>query len=37
MGEKQEGPFQFSFNGQLKVDFQSSRITSDGGCSWRES
>ncbi|MBM3773537.1 MAG: hypothetical protein FJW37_00045 [Acidobacteria bacterium] len=31
MGEKQNGPFQLSFNAALKVDFQGSRITSDGG------
>ena len=31
MGEKQNGPFQFSFNAALKIDFQGSRITSDGG------
>ncbi len=31
MGEKQTKPFQLSFNGSLKVDFQGSRITSDGG------
>jgi len=31
MGEKQNGPFQFSFNASLKVDFQGSRVTSDGG------
>ena len=31
MGEKQNKPFQFSFNGLLKVDFQGSRVTSDGG------
>jgi hypothetical protein len=24
MGEKQNGPFQFSFNASLKVDFQGS-------------
>ena len=24
-------PFQLSFNGLLKIDFQGSRITSDGG------
>jgi Transposase DDE domain group 1 len=30
-GEKQNQPFQFSFNASLKVDFQGSRITSDGG------
>ena len=31
MGEKQNQPFQLSFNACLKVDFQGSRITSDGG------
>jgi hypothetical protein len=31
MGEKQNGPFQLSFNAPLKVDFQGSRVTSDGG------
>jgi hypothetical protein len=31
MGEKQNKPFQLSFNASLKVDFQGSRITSDGG------
>ena len=31
MGEKQNQPFQLSFNPALKVDFQGSRITSDGG------
>src|ERR1017187_5233615 len=31
MGEKQNGPFQLSFNAALKIDFQGSRITSDGG------
>jgi Transposase DDE domain group 1 len=31
MGEKQDRPFQLSFNGLLKIDFQGSRITSDGG------
>jgi hypothetical protein len=30
MGEKQNGPFQLSFNA-VKVDFQGSRVTSDGG------
>ncbi len=31
MGEKQNQPFQFSFNTSLRVDFQGSRVTSDGG------
>ena len=31
MGKRQNGPFQLSFNASLKVDFQGSRITSDGG------
>ncbi len=31
MGERQNQPFQFSFNAALKVDFQRSRVTSDGG------
>jgi len=31
VGERQERPFQLSFNGRLKVDFQGSRVTSDGG------
>ena len=31
MGEKQKGPFQLSFNAALKIDFQGSRVTSDGG------
>ena len=31
MGEKQNGPFQLSFNASLKVDSQGSRVTSDGG------
>ena len=31
MGERQNQPFQFSFNAALKVDFQGSRVTSDGG------
>ncbi len=30
MGEKQTGPFQLSFNASLKIDFQGSRVTSDG-------
>ena len=31
MGEKQNQPFQLLFNTSLKVDFQGSRVTSDGG------
>jgi hypothetical protein len=31
MGEKQNEPFQLSFNASLKVDFQRSRVTADGG------
>ncbi len=31
MGETQYQPFQLSFNASLKVDFQGSRVTSDGG------
>jgi Transposase DDE domain group 1 len=30
IGEKQNQPFQLSFNSSLKVDFQGSRVTSDG-------
>ena len=31
MGENKAGPFQLRFNGLLKVDFQGSHVTSDGG------
>ena len=31
MGEKEKQAFQLTFNGFLKVDFQGSRVTSDGG------
>ena len=31
MGEKQNQPSKLSFNASLKVDFQGSRVTSDGG------
>ena len=31
MGEKPNQPFQFFFNSSLKVDFQGSRVTSNGG------
>ena len=34
MGEKQNQPFQLSFNPCLEVDFQGSRVTSDGGLLW---
>jgi len=30
-GGTQNWPFQLSFNGLLKIDFQCSRVTSDGG------
>jgi hypothetical protein len=30
-GEKQNPPFQLSFNSSLKVSFQGSRVTLDGG------
>jgi hypothetical protein len=30
VGEKEKRPFQLSFN-SLRVDFQGSRVTSDGG------
>src|ERR1039458_6252929 len=30
MDEKQNQPFQLSFNTSLKIDFQGSRVTSDG-------
>ena len=30
MGEKEDKPFQLTFNGFLKVDFSGSRVTSDG-------
>jgi len=33
VGEQQNQPFQLSFNSSLKVDFQGSRVTSDGGLS----
>ena len=32
MGEKETKPFQLTFNGLLKVDFQGSHVTSDGAC-----
>jgi hypothetical protein len=31
MGEKQDQPFQLSFNASRKIDFQGSRVTSAGG------
>ena len=31
MGERQNRPFQLSFNTSLNVDLQGSRVTSDGG------
>jgi len=31
VGESQNQPFQLSFNASLRVDFQGSRVTSDGG------
>ncbi len=31
MGERPNQPFQFAFNASLKVDFQGSRVSSDGG------
>ncbi len=31
MGEKEKRPFQLSFNSSLRVEFQGSRVTSDGG------
>jgi hypothetical protein len=31
MGEQHHGPFQLSFNSALRIDFQGSRVTSDGG------
>ena len=31
VGEKENQPFQFTFNGLLKVAFQGSRVTSDAG------
>jgi hypothetical protein len=31
VGETQKRPFQLSFNSSLKIDFQGSRVTSDGG------
>jgi hypothetical protein len=31
VGDKESEPFQFTFNGFLKVAFQGSRVTSDAG------
>src|SRR5580658_3216741 len=31
VGESPNQPFQLSFNASLKIDFQGSRVTSDGG------
>ncbi len=31
MGETQNQPFQLPFNASVKVEFQGSRVTSDGG------
>src|SRR5215471_7687346 len=31
VGETPKRPFQLSFNASLKIDFQGSRVTSDGG------
>jgi len=31
VGEKENQPFQFTFNGLLKVAFQGSHVTSDAG------
>jgi len=31
VGKQQNQPFQRSFNPSLKVDFQGSQVTSDGG------
>ena len=31
MGEREKQPFKLSFNASLKIDFQGSRVTSDGG------
>jgi len=31
VGESLKQPFQLSFNASLKIDFQGSRVTSDGG------
>jgi hypothetical protein len=31
MGETHHGPFQWSFNSALRLTFQGSRVTADGG------
>jgi hypothetical protein len=31
VGETQKRPFQLSFNSSLKIEFQGSRVTSEGG------
>ena len=31
MGDAQNQPFQLSFNPTLRIEFQDSRVTSDGG------
>ena len=31
MGDAQNQPFQLSFNPRLRIEFQGSRVTSDGG------
>jgi len=31
VGENPNQPFQLSFNASLKIEFQGSRVTSDGG------
>jgi hypothetical protein len=31
LSERQNGPFQLCFNASLNMDFQGSRVTSDGG------
>jgi hypothetical protein len=36
MGEAQNQPFQLSFNPRLRIEFQGSRVTSDGGA-WARS
>ena len=31
VGKRQQRPFELSFNGRLRVDFQGTQVTSDGG------